>query len=167
MSNEKKEAILGWISRTFTLFIPCGFALWTFVIEKLFDNEVSIMAKVGVSGIFLIAVMFIIAVFFYGKHLKKKIQKITKDIIVCMNTTEKAALILKLSKEEAKQELFSNACFFAPFVLIYFILMLVEKKVMDLRGIFGTISISMAVGLGFNGWAQWLHTKNAKSIDEQ
>lgn len=166
MSLNLKEKILKVAYRAFMYFIPCGIALYIFVAEKLLNKEVSYIGKIGVTGMFIVVVMFIIAVFFLGKHFKKQISKVSDQILVCMNNEQKEALIIKKKKIESFQELFSNIIFITPFVIFYFALMLVEKQAISLRGIFGTIAISMAIGLGFNGLKQYLHIKGAKSIDE-
>ena len=80
-----KEKIFTWLYRIFTFLVPSGIAIYTFLLEKLLDNNVSVMGKVGVGGVFILIVIAIIAVFFFGKFLKKKISKITDQIIVCID----------------------------------------------------------------------------------
>lgn len=167
MSIKLKEEISKWLYRSFMYFVPGGFALYTFVIEKLMDDNVSWVGKIGVSGIFIVAVMFLIAVFFLGKYFRKRVSNITNQILECMDDAQKLVLIEKKRKIEAKQELFHNAIFLAPFVIIYVLLILVEKQTISLRGTFGTICISMAIGMGFSVLEQYLHVKGAKKIDEE
>ena len=63
-----KEQIFTWLYRVFTFFVPGGIVLWTCLIEKLIDQEVSYFTKIGFVGIFVIVIMIIIAVLFLGKH---------------------------------------------------------------------------------------------------
>ena len=153
-----KEKIFTWLYRTFTFLVPGGIALYSFLLEKLIDKDVSIMAKIGVSGIFALVIMVVIAVFFYGKYLRKKISKVTDKIIVCMNNDEKIKLIAKKAKFQAKQEIFHNLCFIAPFVLVWLLMMLIEKEAVELRGIMFYVVISMAIGFGFDCVLQYVNT---------
>lgn len=154
-----KQKIFIWLYRTFCYFVPCGLTLWSFLIENLLNKEVTIMSKMGVSGIFVLAIIGIIGIFFYGKHLRATISKTTNEILECLDDSKKAELIAKKKKYEARQEIFHNACFVAPFVLIWLLCVLIESKVISLRGTFMTISLSMLSGLGFNCVAQALKQK--------
>lgn len=159
MSNKTKQSIFTWLYRTFTYFVPGGVALWSFFIEKMIDKEVSTFDKIGISGIVVLAIMIIIAVFFYGKHLRKKITDITNQCIECTDNTKKAELVAQKKKYEARQEMFHNACFIAPFIIAWLLVSMIEKGVVSLRGTLMIVSTSMCVGLGFNGVAQGMKSK--------
>lgn len=161
-----KEKIFTWLYRIFTFLVPSGIALYTFLLEKLLDNDISVMAKVGVSGIFVLIIMVVIAVFFFGKFLKKKISKITDEIIVCLDNEEKQKLIKKKAKWEGVREMFHNALFLAPFLIIYFLIVLIEKEMIEMRGTMFFVVISMAIGFGFNGVKQFL-CKNANTKEKE
>ena len=154
-----KQKIFTWLYRIFCYIVPCGLTLWTFLIENLLNKEVTFMSKMGVSGIFVLAIIAIIGIFFYGKYLRNTISKTTNEILECLDDVKKAELIAKKKKYEARQEIFHNACFVAPFVLIWLLCALIESKVISLRGTFMTISLSMLAGLGFNCVAQTLKRK--------
>lgn len=154
-----KQKIFTWLYRIFCYFVPCGLTLWTFLIENLLNKEVTLMSKLGVSGLFVLAIIGIIGIFFYGKYLRNSITKTTNEIIECLDDEKKAKLIAKKKKYEAKQEIFHNACFVAPFVLIWLLCALIESKVVSLRGTLMTVSLSMLAGLGFNCVAQFLKQK--------
>ena len=111
MSNELKEKIFYWLSFTFTYIAPTLFTLYTFVIEKALDANVSVMAKVGVGGVFLLAVLAITAIFLYNKWLNKRIEKVRDKMIESTNTAEKLELKKKKHKLEAKLDLFHNVIF--------------------------------------------------------
>lgn len=160
MSVGTKSKIFTWIYRTFMYFVPCGIALWQFLIETLIKNDVTIMQKIGISGVFIIAIIFVIAVFFYGKHLRKKEKSIDDKLLVCIDNEKKKELIKEKHKWQFRQEMFRNICFMAPFIIAWIVMSAVEKKVVSLRGTLMIVSISMAIGLGFNGVAQWLKGKN-------
>jgi hypothetical protein len=158
MSNAKKS-IFTWLYRIFCYFIPCGIALWVFLIDNLLNKEIGIMTKMGMSGLLVLAIIFLISIYFYKKYLKTSITKLTNDILECLDVNKKKTLIAKKRKFEARQEIFNNVCFVAPFVLIWLLCSLIETKVISLRGTFMLFSISMAIGLGFNCIAQSVKIK--------
>ncbi len=149
--------------RTFSYLVPGGYVLWAFLIETLINHKASVWDKVSCSGLFVMAIIGIIAIFFYGRHLKKQKDDITNQCIECTDNEKKKELIAIKKKIEAKQELFRNACFIAPFIIAWFVMALVEKKVVSLRGTLMIVSISMASGLGFNGLSQWLKMREVKN----
>ena len=120
------------------------------------------MQKLGLSGIFTLVIMFLIAVFFYGRHLKKQKEKYTNLCIECTDEAKKKEYIAKKHKIESRQDLFRNICFIAPFVLMWLLMSSVERGVISIRGTLMFISISMATGFGFNGLAQWVKNKGDK-----
>lgn len=162
MKTETKYNILVWCYRIFCYLVPCGYALWDFLIKNLIEKDITIMQKLGLSGIFIGVIMFLIAVFFYGRHLKKQKDKYTDLCIECTDETKKKEYIAKKHKIESKQDLFRNICFIAPFVLMWLLMSSIERGVVSLRGTFMCISISMAVGFGFNGLAQWVKNRGDK-----
>lgn len=168
--NDKKSEVRGkvftWLYRVFTYMVPSGVMLWSFVIEKLIDKDVTIMMKLGVSGTFVLVVMVIIAAFFYNKHLTKKITDITNQCIECVNNEEKAELVNKKKKLEVRLELFHNICFVVPFVAIWAVLCFVESGVVSLRGTMLIICSSMATGLGLNTISGLLKAKGVKNEDK-
>ena len=161
-----KLTLFTWLYRVFCYIVPGGYALYAFLIDTLISEQTSVWDKVSCSAIFVVALMVIIAVFFYGRHLKKKINDITNQCIECVDNAQKAELVAQKKKWEAKQEMFRNACFVAPFVIAWFIVAMIEKQVVSLRGTLMIVSISMCVGLGFNGVAQWIKTKSGVKVNE-
>lgn len=157
-----KEKIITWVYRTFSYIIPGGIALYTFLIDKLLDKNVSVTAKIGVGGIFCLVIMILIAIYFYGRHLRKKLNSITNELLECIDNEKKAELVLKKKKIEGIQEIFHNAIFLAPFVALYFIILFVEKTSISMRGTLFYIMISMATGFGFNCFLQWIKTHEKK-----
>ena len=157
------EKLFMWLSRIFTYFVPSGIALYTFLITKLIDKDVSLTAKIGVSGIFVLVIVVIIAIYFLGKHFRKKLAKINDEILVCIDNSKKIELINKRKKVEAKQEMFHNAIFLAPFLICYLIVFMIEKSMLDMRGTLFFVCASMVVGFGFNGVKQWLYTKESSA----
>ena len=154
-----KEKIFTWFYRTFTFIVPGGYALYIYFLDTLLNKEVTFFQKIGVGGVFTLILMVVIAVHFYGKHFQKAINNVTNQILECLDTTKKAKLIEKKRGLEAKQELFKNACFIAPFIIMWFVCTLIEKEIVSLRGTLFLITVSMAVGFGFSGIAQYLHKK--------
>lgn len=162
-----KEKVFLWLYRVFSFIVPAGIALYTFVIDKLLDKKIGVVAKIGIGGIFALVVMFIIAIFFFGKFLKKKIAKHNDQILLSTNFDEKQKFIAKRKKVEAIQEIFHNIIFVTPFLICYILMVLVEKGVADLRGTFMFVTISMAIGLGFNGIKQYIYTTEKKEGNEE
>lgn len=162
MKAETKYSIFIWLYRTFCYFVPAGYALWDFLIKNLIDNDITITQKLGISGIFTIVIIFLIAVFFYGRHLKKQISKYTDLCIECTDDAKKKEYVALKHKAESKQEMFRNLCFIAPFILGWLLMACVEKGVVSIRGMLMAVSLSMATGFGFNGIAQWIKNKGDK-----
>lgn len=160
MTNETKSTIFKWLYRSFEYYVPCGIALWQFLISSLINKEITVMQKVGVGGVFVLVIIAIIGVYFYGKHFKTSITKVTNEILECTDDTKKVDLITQKRKIESQQEIFRNACFLAPFMLMWLLCALIENGVVSLRGTLLFICLSMGTGMGFNGLAQ--HFKNKK-----
>ena len=167
MENKVKEKVFTWLYRTFTYIVPSGIMLWSFVIEKLFKKDVSLMAKLGVSGTFVLVVMVIIGAFFYNKRLVKKITDITNQCIECVDNEEKSKLVEKKKKLEMKLDIFHNLCFIVPFIVVWAILCFVENGVVSLRGTMLVICSSMAVGFGFNVIAGLLKAKGVNNNEDK
>ncbi len=161
-----KLTLFTWLYRVFCYLVPSGYALYAFLINTLISEQTSIWDKVRCSAIFVVAIIVIIAIFFYGRHLKKKINDITNQCIECIDNSLKADLVAMKKKWEAKQEMFRNACFVAPFIIAWFIVSMIEKQVVSLRGMLMIVSISMCAGLGFNGVAQWIKAKSGVKANE-
>lgn len=150
MKNDTKYKIFLWLYRVFTYLVPSGGALYFFLIDTLINKELTWVDKLSAGAVFVFAIMVLIAIFFYGKHLKKQISKLTDEIIVTTDDNKKAELITKKAKIEGRQEIFHNACFVAPFVILWVVIVLIEKKIISLRGFLMVVAVSMCSGLGFD-----------------
>lgn len=154
-----KQNIMLILYRVFEFLVPSGIVLWSFLIEKLVENKVSITAKIGCAGIVVFVIMVLIAVYFLKKHFRNKITKLTNKVLECLDNEEKKKLIIEKRKVEKWQEIFHNACFVAPFIIALLVVNLLETQMLSLRGVlFGVVS-SMCVGFGFNVILQNLKTK--------
>ena len=145
-----KDAILKWVYRAFCYIVPSGIALWTMLIDNIISKDTSVWSKISGAGIFALVVIVLIGVFFFGRFLKKKQQVIVDEIIVCTDDAKKQELIAKKQKVEKVQDIFANACFVAPFVILWIVCGAIETGVVSLRGTLMAISISMLTGLGVN-----------------
>ena len=152
------DKVFLWLYRIFSYFVPGGIALYFCVIDELMKKDVSVMAKIGLSGVFVHACMVLIAIYFLGKHYRKTLTKLTDQILECMDDDKKRELIQKKHEIEAKQDIFHNLIFIAPFLICYFVVCLIENQMVSLRGPLFAICCSMAAGLGFNGIEQYLKT---------
>lgn len=166
MKNETKYKIFLWLYRVFTYLVPSGGALYFFLIDTLINKELTWFDKLSAGAVFVLAVMAVIAIFFYGKHLRKIVSKLTDQIIMETDETKKAELITKKLKAESKQEIFHNACFVAPFVILWIVVVLIEKKIISLRGFLMVVAISMCSGLGFDCIAVKIKQKGANENDK-
>lgn len=168
-----KEQIFTWLYRVFTFFVPGGIVLWTCLIEKLIDQEVSYFTKIGFVGIFVIVIMIIIAVFFLGKYYKKRLQTLQnftnermREIMLATDEQTKNELTqtlqtldFQIKRTQARQDIFHNVCFIAPFVIAWIVMGMVENGILSMRGTLAVVTISMATGLGFNFISQYIKTK--------
>lgn len=157
--NNLMQKIFVWLYRIFSFLVPSGIAIYTFLISSLLKDDISITQKIGMVGIFTLIIMAIIAVYFLGKHFKNSLNKITNEILECMDNEKKAQLIIKKRKIEGKQEMFRNACFLVPFIIFWLLCVTIEKGIVSLRGTLMFICLSMSTGFGFNGVVQYLNTK--------
>lgn len=134
----------------FTYVFPIGFVLWSLVIDKLLDKDVSIMAKWGCTGTFALIVIALVGVVLVKKTFKKKLDKFNDKLLVCIDDDEKKELVKKREVTRKWQELFNNACLIVPFVIGYVLVCLIEKAMISVRGGLLAILISLAVGFVFN-----------------
>ena len=156
-----------------------GIALWSFLIEKLVKNEVSIMAKIGCSGIIIIALMIVLAIVFYNRHTTKKLDEneiqqknIIKEMLMETDEEKKKQLREKLVKYEnyeikikTRKTIFKNAVLCGVFVLFTLLFYLAEKACISMRGIFFGMSSTLLIGFGFNTAYEELSKKlNLKKI---
>lgn len=146
--------------RIFTYLFPSGLLLWNLVIDKLIRNDVSVVEKIGFSGLFLLIVMALIAVIMLGRHFRKTIEKLNDKIIDCADEEKKRELIEKKKKVKKWQEIYRNACIVAPFIIALVLVIMIEKGMISLRGTLTMITISLCTGFGFNTVAQNLIAKN-------
>jgi len=144
------ESVFKWLYRAGCYYIPGGTALWCFVIENLVDKDVSVMAKIGVSGVFVLALMVIITIFFANKSFTKRNQKLEKQAIKEMDNDKKKEIIAKWEKNEANQELFHNMIFLVCFICLALLVTLLESKLLSLRGVLWFMVSSISTGLGCN-----------------
>lgn len=161
-----RETILKWLYRTFEYIVPSGLVLYSFVIKKLFDNGVSIMSKIGFVGIITIAVIFLIGVWFYKKSFRTKINKLTNELLECIDNEKKAELVAEKKKTEAKQEYFENICFVAIFIILWLLCVCIEKGAFSLRGTLFAIALSMSAGLGLDGLNKWLSNRSNNGLQK-
>lgn len=146
--------------RVFTYLFPAGLMLWCLVIDKLLDNEVSMVAKVGCGGLFLICALLIVAVVMLGRHFKNTIEDLNDKLIDCVDIEKKKELVEKKKQVRKWQEVYRNACIVAPFIVILLVVNLLENGIVTFRGMLTAVVLSMCVGFGFNITAQNLISKN-------
>lgn len=144
------ENVFKWLYRTGCYFIPGGTALWCFVIENLLDKEVSVMAKIGCCGVFVLVLMIVITVFFANKAFTKKNQKLEKQAIKELDNEKKQQIIKQWEKNEENQELFHNTIFLICFVGLALLVTLLESKLLSLKGVLWVMVTSISAGLGCN-----------------
>lgn len=140
--------------RIFTYAIPTLIILWAFVIENLINKEITTWTKVGCVGLIAVAILVLIAIHFIKKTFIKKIEKITDKLIDCTDDIKKKELVSQKRKLQMWQSLFFNICFIIPFIIVLWLVALIETKMIALRGTLFTIVISMLIGFMFNYFLQ-------------
>lgn len=148
LTNEQN--ILRLFYRLFTFVVPMGFVLWTLVIDKLLDKDVSIMAKWGCAGTFALIVLALVGVYLTKRAFKKHIEKVNDKLLVCTDDDKKKKLVEKKNIIKKREALFRNICLIAPFIIAYVITSLIEKSMISVRGGILAIIISLMIGLVFN-----------------
>lgn len=146
--------------RIFTYLVPSGMVIWSCVIDKLLDDEITLAQKLGCSGLVVLVACVIIAVVFLGRHFTKTIKNLNDKILICTDDAQKKELVANRKQVEKWQATFKNACFVAPFIVGLIVVNLLESKILSLRGSLTVIVISLCTGFGFNTVAQELIAKN-------
>lgn len=146
--------------RVFTYIFPSGLVLWCLVIDKLMSNNVSFSAKIGCAGLFALAVMVLVAVIMLGRYFKNTIEDLNDKLIDCVDAEKKQELVEEKKKVRKWQEIYRNACLFAPFVILLIVVTMLEHGIVTFRGMMTLIVLSMGTGFGFNITAQNLISKN-------
>ena len=142
-----KQNYLQFCYRVFTYVFPIGLVLWSLVIDKLLDNNVSVMAKWGCAGTFALIIIALIGVYLIKKMFRKKLDKINDKLLNCVDDEKKKELVKAKNKTRKWQELFSNFCLIVPFVVAYVLVCLIEKAMISVRG--GLLSMLISFGIGF------------------
>lgn len=144
------------LKRTFTYYLPILTFTYSTIIEKLTNEEVSIMAKLGAGGIVAIVCFVLILVYFVKKGLKSKIDDLTDKLIECTDLEQKKALVQEKRETRAKLEIFNNIIFVVPFVVALFLVILIEQKMIAVKGVLFGVIIELVIGLGLNVYYQKL-----------
>lgn len=142
------EKILLWAYRTLSYYFPAAILLWTFVIENIISKDVSVASKIGATGIFLLIILIAVALVVVGKMFTAKEKSLEKESIKEIDPDKRAEIILKWEKVEYRHNLFNRiimGCILAIFTVI---VIMIEKKILALRGTLITMCISFFSGLG-------------------
>lgn len=154
------ENVLLVCKRVFTYIFPSGLLIWNLLIDKLIDSNVSVTAKIGCGGLFLLIALVLVAVVMLGRHFKKTIEEINEKLLDCTDAEEKEKLVAQKKKVKKWQEIYHNACLLAPFIVLLVAVNLLENGLVTFRGTLMIIVTSMSAGFGFNITAQNLIMKN-------
>ena len=148
------------LKRTFTYYMPIFTFTYATIIEKLTDENVSIMAKLGASGIVAMICFVLMLVYFVKKGYKKKIDDLNDKLLECIDMEQKRALIEEKKKTKSAYEIFNNIVFVVPFVVALFLVILIEQKMIAIKGVLFGVVIELVVGLGLNIYYQKLLNTN-------
>lgn len=140
--------ILLWLYRIMSYFVPCGITLYTFVIENMFNKEVTLATKIGASGIFVIAILIIISIFFVNQAFINTEKKLEKSSIKEVDLEKRKQIIEKWEKIENYHKIFNQLIMLVVLVGITALIYMVEKSLINLRGTMIFICISFATGTG-------------------
>lgn len=142
------EKVLKWVYRTLSYYLPCGFILYNFVIENLLSSEVSVMSKLGVSGVFVLAILIVLCIFFTNKAYTKKERELEKLSIKAVDLKEREELIKKWEKTEKNHSIFKNLIMLAIIIVLTILVALLESKILSFRGTMIAFTISFLGGQG-------------------
>lgn len=179
MNKELFKSLTGWekffyiTHCVFSYFGSAFVTLWAFLIEKITRDDVSIMTKMGLSGILCLVVLGILTIVLLNRHINKKLetngeqqQEIMKQMMIETDLDKKEEMRLKLVelenyrvKVKAHRTIFKNAILCGVFVILTLLFFLTEKKLVELRGTFMGISSCLLIGFGFNTAYEELHKK--------
>lgn len=179
MNKELFKSLTGWekffyISHcVFSYFGSTFVMLWTFLIEKVTREDVSIVTKMGLSGILAIIILGVLTIILLNRHINKKLetnqdqqQEIMKQLLIETDETKKEQMRLKLVELEnyrvrvkAHRTIFKNAVLCGVFVLLTLLFFMAEKKVVEIRGVFMGVTSCLLIGFGFNTAYEELHKK--------
>lgn len=147
--------------------------LWTFLIEKVTREDISIVTKMGLSGILAVIILGVLTIVLLNRHINKKLEtnddqqkEIMKQLLIETDETKKEELRTKLVelenyrvKVKAHRTIFKNAVLCGVFVLLTLLFFMAEKKVVEIRGVFMGVTSCLLIGFGFNTAYEMLHKK--------
>ena len=179
MNKELFKSLTGWekffyiTHCVFSYFGSAFVTLWAFLIEKITRDDISIVTKMGLTGILCLVILIILTIVLVNRHINKKLetnneqqQDIMKQMLIETDTDKKEKMRLKLVelenyrvKVKAHRTIFKDAVLCGVFVFLTLLFFLAEKKVVELRGTFMGISSCLLLGCGFNTAYELLHKK--------
>ena len=161
------ETILKWAYRTLCYFFPSGVLLWSFVIENALSDEVSVITKVGVCGVFMLAILLCMCVFMVNRAFNKKEKELRNASIEEVDLEKRKETIGKLKRLDNRHDLFKCLVFLGVLVAITLVVAMLESKLLSLRGTMIAICISFASGTGCMVAFQSLKTKRELGGNEE
>lgn len=145
------ETVFFWLHIFFSYIATGGLLLYTFVIENILNDEVTLIAKLGATGIFILAICLVIGVVIINKLFAKREEKFEKLSIKEIDTNKRAEYILKWESTEKWHNIFKQCLMLGVLVMLTLLVGLLETKLLAFRGTMTTITISYAIGLVFFG----------------
>ena len=140
--------ILLWLYRIMSYFVPCGITLYTFVIENILNKEVTIMTKIGASGLFVIGILVVIGIFFVGSTFTRAEKELEKKSIKEIDLNKRAEYIKKWEQVENRHKIFNQIITLSVLVGITALIYMIEKSLINLRGTMIFICMSYGSGIG-------------------
>lgn len=141
-----------------------GILLYSFLIEKLFEENVSIMTKLGCSGILCIIFLVVFAIIILNKHINKKIEsyndkqkKLLVELAVETDLTKKEDIRLQIveaqnyeTKIKCKRTIFKHALICGLVLILVILFNMAQEKMLEMRGICFGVFTCLMTGFGFN-----------------
>lgn len=143
------KKIFYWLYLAFCYIIPCGLLFYTFVVENIANKNVSVMAKLGASGIFALTVCIIVGIIVVNKIFANKEKKYEKLSIKEVDLQKREEYINKWNKIEKYHNIFKQCLMLAVIITITLLVALLESKLLALRGTMITMSILFGIGVVF------------------
>ena len=143
------ELLFYWLYMSFSYILPGVLLFYSFVIENIFNKEVTLMTKLGASGIFALVVCIIICIVFVNKVFTKREQKYEKLSVKEINLEKRKEYILKWTKTEKIHNIFKQCIMLSVLIVVAMLVILLESKLLALRGTMITMAVLFGIGTVF------------------
>lgn len=155
------EKLFYWLHLGLSYFAPSALLLYSFVIENIFNKEITLTQKIGVCGIFVMIICIIICITVINKGFTRKERKLQELSIKEIDLEKREQHIRKWNKISYIHDMFKDGITLAILTAITLVVAMLESKLLALRGTMTAICLMYASGTVCHG----IH-KNIKNKGE-